>query len=182
MFEFLPRLLYVIALLETVRRHLTSQQINSPSAKLQSSVRSDILVSYGRSCVVSSWLKVSPLILLLFEFLISFQVILMIRTWAVWRLDPKVGSVLAILQIATVVSACYGNIKFSKSLQSKYLSWISKHSVIWCWLSSFGSSLPWLPRMLFNWKRKHDEVRLHCVDCLAGHRLGADGGPCVQSL
>lgn len=56
---------------------------------------------------------------LFYDLIISVQVILMIRTWAVWRRNAKVGIVLAALQLATLIASCYGNAKFVRALQSK---------------------------------------------------------------
>jgi len=49
--------------------------------------------------------------------IILAEVILMIRTWAVWRQNKIIGCVLAVLQTATLAASIYGNVKFVRALQ-----------------------------------------------------------------
>jgi len=45
------------------------------------------------------------------------EVILMVRTWAVWHRDRKVGAALLVALVGTLFTACYCNVKFLKAFK-----------------------------------------------------------------
>lgn len=91
-----------------------------------------------------------------------FTVILMIRTWAIWHRDRKVGAALLVALIGTLFTACYCNVKFLKAFKRTLFLFFSPVSRLN--LHSLGPSIPHISWMFCDWCLRHHEDCVHLPD------------------
>jgi hypothetical protein len=85
----------------------------------------------------------------------------MLRTWAIWRRDLKVGILLVTILCAGLGIAAYGNVMFNRELVRAYMMIFFSHYSQFHY--SLGCTIQRLSRLFCSFHEQGNEHRLHCV-------------------